>query len=417
MKDPVTGKDNTQIEMGKISNLITDMTLIGASEDELARAVRHSMVVIDAGKHKLNYKQSEKDNNIAALKKEYQKHVNEDGTIHYGGAATIISKASGERSVLKRQGSPKVNIKGSKDYDPSKPEGALLYKTADDVYYPERKYDKSTGMMTIRTTDGKKITYNVSDKKASDLYTPVKRVDETTGEVTYTDKTGKIQYRLKERLQKSTRMAETDDPYTLVSPAKHPMEMEYAKYASDMKSLANKARKEMMSTGKIEYSANAKAVYKAEYDSLMEKLNNAMLNSTRERAALRKANHEVSVKKAEDPTLKTGDIKKISQQALTSSRSDVGSVSRRDRNINITDREWEAIQAGAISENKLRQILTNTDIDKLRERATPRTVAKVTPAKIARIKAMKESNHTLSEIAAATGLSTSAISKYLKGEE
>ena len=417
MKDPVTGKDSTQMEMGKISNLITDMTLGGATEKELARAVRHSMVVIDAGKHKLDYKQSEKDHNIAALRKDYQMKVDENGNVHYGGASTIISRAKGEYSVLKRQGSPKVNIKGSKDYDPSKPEGALLYKTADDVYYPDRKYDKSTGMMTIRTIDGKKVTYNVSDKKASDLYTPVKRVDEKTGEITYTDKTGNIKYHLKERLQKSTRMAETDDPYTLVSPAKHPMEMEYAKYASDMKALANKARKEMMSTGKIEYSANAKATYKAEYDSLMDKLNTALLNSTRERAALRKANYEVSLKKEADPTLKPGDIKKISQQALTSKRSEVGSVSRRDRNINITDREWEAIQSGAISENKLKQILDNTDIDKLRERATPRTTTALSTSKINRAKAMSASNHSLSEIATALGVSTSTVSKILKGEK
>lgn len=45
---------NTQTEMGKVSNLITDMTLKGATEEELARAVRHSMVVIDAEKHKLD---------------------------------------------------------------------------------------------------------------------------------------------------------------------------------------------------------------------------------------------------------------------------------------------------------------------------------------------------------------------------
>ena len=57
----------TDTEMGKISNLITDMTIIGATDDELARAVRHSMVVIDAEKHHLDYKQSEKDNNIQAL--------------------------------------------------------------------------------------------------------------------------------------------------------------------------------------------------------------------------------------------------------------------------------------------------------------------------------------------------------------
>ena len=84
---------DTQTQMGKISNLITDMTIKGASEQELARAVRHSMVVIDAEKHQLNYKQSERDNGIAALKKKYQS----------GGASTLISRASGEKPIPKRK--------------------------------------------------------------------------------------------------------------------------------------------------------------------------------------------------------------------------------------------------------------------------------------------------------------------------
>lgn len=69
---PYKRMKNTQTEMGKVSNLITDMTLKGATEDELARAVRHSMVVIDAEKHNLDYKRSEQDNGIASLKKKYQ---------------------------------------------------------------------------------------------------------------------------------------------------------------------------------------------------------------------------------------------------------------------------------------------------------------------------------------------------------
>ena len=99
---------NTQTEMGKISNLITDMTLKGATQDELARAVRHSMVVIDAEKHKLDYKQSEQDNGISALKKKYQGTVDENGRYHEG-AATLISRAKSETSVLKRKGSPIIN--------------------------------------------------------------------------------------------------------------------------------------------------------------------------------------------------------------------------------------------------------------------------------------------------------------------
>ena len=64
--------DRKQDEMGRVSNLITDMTIHGASTDQLARAIRHSMVVIDSEKHGLDFRQSEKDNGIRALKEEYQ---------------------------------------------------------------------------------------------------------------------------------------------------------------------------------------------------------------------------------------------------------------------------------------------------------------------------------------------------------
>lgn len=369
MKDPVTGKDSTQMQMGIISNLITDMTLAGADENDLAAAVRHSMVVIDAGKHKLDYKQSEIDNNIAALKKKYQVRIDENGNTHYGGASTIISASKGQESVLKRQGTPKVNMKGKEWYDPTKPEGSYIYKVADDAEYSYQKVNKRTGEVTTVT---------------------------------------------KNKMQRSTRMAETDDPYTLVSAAKHPMELVYAEYASNMKSLANRARIEMMNTGKIEYSSTAKKTYQAEYDSLNSKLNNALLNTTRERAAQRKANAEINSKKLADPNMKKDDIKKASQQALTKYRNEVGAISRKDRDIEITDREWEAIQAGAISENKLTQILNNTNIDKLRERATPRSTTTLSTAKINRIKAMSNS-YTISQIADKFNISPSTVSKYLKG--
>lgn len=413
MKDPVTGKDNTQLEMGVISNLITDMTLGGAKEPEMVRAVKHSMVVIDAAKHKLDYKRSEIENDIDSLKKIYQPKLDKNGRPTYGGAATLISRASGEVSVPKRQGEPRVNIKGKEWYDPKKPEGALVYKTADDVYYPDRKYNKSTGEITIRTADGKKVSYNVSDKKAVDRYEPVKRVDDA-GNVSYTDKTGTISYKLKTRMQPSTKMAEVDDANELVSSLRNPMELVYADYANSMKALANQARKEMMSTGKIEYNKNAKATYQKEYDSLMHKLNEAKANTPLEREAQRLANADVEAKKKAEPNLKPGDIRKFSQQAITKRREEVGSVSRRKRNIEITDREWEAIQAGAISENKLKDILNNTDIDRLRERATPRATKTLSEAKINRIKAMSAS-YTNQQIADKLGISPSAVSKYLKG--
>ena len=70
--------------------------------------------------------------------------------------------------------------------------------------------------------------------------------------------------------------------------------------------------------------------------------------------------------------MKAKDVKKASQQALTRYREEVGSVSRRDRNIVITDNEWKAIQAGAISENILNKILNNCDPDSLRQKAMPK---------------------------------------------
>lgn len=357
---------NTGTQMGIVSNLITDMTLKGATQDELARAVRHSMVVIDAEKHKLDYKQSEIDNGIASLKKKYQGNYDENGRYRMG-ASTLISRAKSEVSVDKRQGTPKINIKGKEWYDPSKPEGSLIYKTADDLEY------------TVTNSKGKKVT--------------------------------------KTRKQQSTRMAETDDAYTLVSDTDTPMERAYADYANKMKAMANQARKEMVSTGKIEYSASAKAAYQLEVDSLMAKLNNAELNAPRERRAQLLANVEVEAKKKEYQSkngekMKPGDVKKAGQQALTKYRN---TVNAKRNAITITDKEWAAIQAGAISENTLTKILKNTDVDNLRQRATPRTTSNLSQAKINKIKAMSGSNYSLAEIAKACGVSTSTVSNYLKG--
>lgn len=360
---------NTQTEMGKISNLITDMTLKGATDDELAAAVRHSMVVIDAEKHKLDYKQSEIDNNIKALKKKYQGRYDEDGRYH-DGASTLISRAKGQATVDKRQGSPYINIKGSKNYDPTKPEGSLIYKTADDLEYQVTRTNKRTGEIETVT---------------------------------------------KKRTQKSTNMAETDDARTLISEANTPMEREYADYANRMKAMANEARKEYIATGKLQYDKNAKAIYQEEVASLMAKLNTAKLNAPKERLAQLKANAEVNRKRKDNPNMTAEEIKKAGQQAVNKYRAELGSVARKKREIEITDREWEAIQAGAISDNKLKEILNNSNVDSLRQRATPRATKQVTAAKANRIKALSNSGYTLAEIANKLGISTSTVSNYLKG--
>ena len=338
---------NTQTEMGKVSNLITDMTLKGANQDEIAKAVKHSMVVIDAEKHKLDYKQSEIDNDIAALKKKWQGSYDADGKYHEG-AATLISRASSETSVLKRKGSPIID----------KETGEQSWK---EVY--EEYVDPKTGKTKVRT-------------------------------------------------QQSTKMAETRDARTLSSGTAQ--EELYADYANKMKSLANQARKEMLATGKIEYSASAKAAYQREVDSLDAKLNTALKNAPRERQAQVIANAEVKAKKLDNPDMTKGEIKKAGQQALSRARAAVGA---KRTPIKLTDEEWDAIQAGAISENKLAQIINHVDPDELRQRATPRTTTTMSDAKVNRMKAYQASGYTTSQIAEMLGVSSSTVSKYLRGKE
>lgn len=337
---------NTQKEMGVISNLITDMTLKGATQDELARAVRHSMVVIDAEKHKLDYKQSEIDNGIKALKKRYQGSIDEDGRYHEG-ASTLISRAKSEVSVPKRQGSPRID-----EFT-----GEYIWKTTDDPTYVDKK-------------------------------------------------TGKV----KERTQQSTKMAETKDAYSLISETDTPIERAYANYANKLKALGNQARLEILATQKIPYSASAKETYFDEWKSLDSKLSIALKNAPKERQAQTIANAVVTAKKKDNPDMTKGEIKKASQQALTQARALVGA--KREA-IKITDREWEAIQAGAISENQLKQIINNADIDSLRQRAMPRSTTTLSVAKQNKIASMNASGYSTSEIAEALGISTSTVHKYL----
>lgn len=347
---------NTQKQMGVVSNLIMDMTLAGASTEELARAVRHSMVVIDAKKHDLDYKRSESDNGIAELKRKYQGHFDENGQYHEG-SATLITRAKSEISVPKRQGSGVI--------DPET--GKKTYKTADDLYYETSRVDK---------------------------------------------KTGEVITKQKMRTQQSTKMAETDDAYTLVSYRRTKAELAYAEYANKLKSLANEARKEMKATGTLKYSPEAKKAYEPEVTRLQSALALANSNKPRERQAQVIANARIKEKIEADPDLANDKkmLKKVSQQAIVAARQQVGA---KRHPITISDKEWEAIQAGAISDNVLSQILDSADIDNLRQRATPRANNELSNGKIALIKARAASGYTNAQIAESLGISASTVSKYV----
>ena len=356
MKYMKTGKtDNTQNEMGKISNLITDMTLLGANDDELARAVKHSMVVIDAAKHKLDYKKSEADNNIKALKKKYQGHIDPETGRYSEGTGTIVSRAKGQQSVLKRQGSPII--------DPET--GKQTWKVADNLTYEKKVVDKKTGEVKTKT-----IT----------------------------------------KTQRSTKMFETDDAYTLVSDSRNPVELAYADYANHLKALANQARKEMITTRDISYDPAAKAKYQHEANSLQAKANVALKNAPRERQAQTMANAIVQAKIKDNPDMTKKEKKKAGQQALDKMRRQVGA--KREL-VQITDKEWEAIQAGAISPNKLKVIINNADMDRVKQLAMPRSTKQLSQAKINHIATLRASGYTNAQIAQKLGVSTSTVIKYL----
>lgn len=340
----VISNQTKQIEMGKVSNLITDMTLQGATDDELARAVRHSMVVIDAEKHELNYKQSYVDNGIAELKEKYQGSKS-------GGAATLISKAKSPVYVDQRKEGYRI--------DP---------ETGERIYV-------NTGSSYTKTT---------TNKNGETKTTTIIRKTETT------------------------KMDEAKDAFELSSGTT--MERVYANYANDMKALGNQARKSYAEAGSMKYEPSAKKTYQKEVDSLDHKLNEALKNAPRERQAQILANTVVETKKKDNPDMDKDDLKKIKSQALAAARVRTGA---KKAQVDITSSEWEAIQAGAITNNKLTDILDNTDLDRVKELATPRKINSITPAKLSRARAMLNSGYTLAEVSEQLGISTSTLTNNL----
>jgi hypothetical protein len=312
-----------QIEMGVVSNLITDMTIRGASANELARAVRHSMVVIDAEKHNLDHKQSSIDNGIPQLKAKYQGSAR-------SGASTLISRASAEVRVPDRK--PRSAAKGG-------------------------PIDKETG----------------------------KLVFEPTG-ATYVNRSGKTVF----KSIKSKKLAETDDAHNLSSGT--PIEKVYADHSNKLKDLANAARREAIHTRTTPYSPTAKSAYRTEVSSLNAKLNIA--------------NAVVSQKRQSNPDMDAAELKKLRAQALAEARTRTGA---KKQQIEITPKEWDAIQAGAISNNKLTQILNNSDLDLVKKLATPKREVLMTTAKQRRAQAMLSTGYTQAEVADALGVSLTTL--------
>ena len=346
LEQPQITNKTLQIQMGNISNLITDMTIKGATDDELARAERHAMVVIDSRKHRLDYKLSAQDNDIKALKNKYQREGSNSG------ASTLISKASSEQRVNKRK------LRSASQGGPIDP------ATGEKVYVE-------------------------------------------TGE-TYTNKKGEVVF----KQTKSTKMAEVKDARSLVSSQATKMEMIYADHANKLKTLANDARKEAYVTPKLKYSPSAKDTYQTEVNSLLAKLNIAKKNKPLERQAQLIGSIAVAQKKAANPDLSKDEIKKLKNRELSVARNRVGA---QRQNVVVTPREWEAIQAGAISDHRLTEILANTNVDDLKQLALPRSKVSVSPAIQTRAKAMASNGYSQADIASALGISTSSVNEAING--
>ena len=346
---PIKVMTDTNNQMGRISNLITDMTVKGAPMDDIARAVRHSMVVIDAEKHKLDYKQSAKDNDIEGLKRKYQGRE-EDGR-YTESASTIFSRAKAEIDIPETKGNPKIN--------------------------PETGEYDWTGKQTGRTY-----------------------IDEKTG---------------KEKLatKKAHQMDTVTDAHELSSG--YPKEEIYADYANHLKALANTARKEYMATERPLQNKEAALIFAPQVDSLKAKLAIAEQNAPRERQANLLAGYNARMKKEANPDMTKKEYKKLKAQEMARARVEMGARGKQTR-IVIDDKEWEAIQSGAISSTMLEKILDHTEPDSLRARATPRSTVSLSDAQKAKIKNMSECGYTLAEIADALSISTSTVSNTIKGE-
>lgn len=344
------------IEMGKISNLIMDMTVKGASQGanakEIAQAIRHSMVVIDAEKHELNYKQSAIDNGIPALVKKYQ------STTKGGGASTLLSRGS---SVVRGIDKRKLHI------DPE----------------TGRKVYEYTGETYTRTS-----------------------TNERTGVVT--EKEMKVKQR-----EKSTKLAETDDAHTLSSG--QPIEVIYADHSNRIKDLANKARIEMLATKSQPYSRDANIKYADEARQLEASLNIALRNSPLERQAQIIANAVVAQKREANPDMDKAEVRKLRARELMNARLRTGA---KKQEIKITPHQWEAIQAGAITNHKLTEILKNADLDKVKELATPKDRPAMSDSKKSTAVNMLRNGYTQAEVAGALGVSVSTLKRSLSiGDE
>lgn len=135
------------------------------------------------------------------------------------------------------------------------------------------------------------------------------------------------------------------------------------------------------------------------------------MNAPRERQAQLLANTSLTPVSKQTPDMDKDDLKKEKALALVQARERVGA--KKDV-IKFTQSEWDAIQAGAITNNKLTAMLQNADMDQVRQLATPRDRPVMSDAKTRRAEQLLANGYPQSEIADMLGVPTSTLSDALK---
>ena len=396
-----------QFNMGVISNLITDMTAGGAPNEHKEMADKHSMVVIDAVKHKYDWKQSEKDNKIEELKALYQRKIDENGNIHIGGASTILSRA-GAKLTLQGERKP-----GQLREDPETGKSKVVYidpETGDKLFTVIDKPYRYYMDPNDRDENGKKRTEK--DRRMFPTDTPgMYRSRDGSRMLPKEDLVLSKEYH---RHYEVSAMTNTNDAMTLVSADRHPVELTYARYANYLKDLAREARKEYVSLKGIKYDPIANRTYADEVKSLNDKYIELEKKKPVEASALMEANTMIKAWYQDNPEATKEQVGKAKQRIVSYCRQKRG-LNSSENTLQITPKEWEAIQAGAISSSKLQKLLTRADMDVVRQYATPKMGNKLTSTQITRIQSMHASGVKNSLIAETLGINVSTVIKYLDG--
>lgn len=370
------------VEMGRITNLITDMTIQGATDSEICRATKHSMVVIDAKKHKLDFKRSEIENGIAELRQKYQP---KDPNVE-GGSATLLSRSTKDTRVLQRK--EKATYKMTPDELERWKNGEIIYENTGKTRKTAPEFPKS------RMTKEEKAMWNSGDPEQ------IKQVKAAF----YAD--GRVKQKEYKVTEKSTLGAEYD-PYKLVSGGSREkttrIERIYADYSAAMKDLARQARAKARAIVENDRDPAATKKYAAEVASIEGKLAVARRNAPLERQAQKVANEKMDLIVQNNPTLKSDHehYKREQYRQLAAARERLGAKKLQigsDKNP-LTDREWEAIQAGAVSKTTLRSVLANADMNRVRELAIPKTSTGISSAKLSRARQMMNNGYSRADIA------------------